>query len=541
MTNELKKLNLQWVTESIGDNYKSWKKGDVVLISAQTGTGKTYFIKNVLLDELMDHERLLFVCNRTNLKRQLKKDLLQKYKQSIPETLNELDKITTIADKVTITSYHAISRTIQEEQYNPNAPKSDFNLYDYIVFDECHFIFSDGGFNNKTRFAYEKIVHDYYPHIVKIFISATMYEIRNPIVRCVEMAKNNGFGLNEAIIHEYNTGNDYSYLNPYYFNNIDTIVNLIKNDTSNDKWLIFISDINRDGNKLLEELGEKNCSLIKSGTQSDELNSIINNSRFTKKVLVCTKAMDNGININDPKLKNIVIMTWDRITFIQMLGRKRIDINNPDKVNLYIPTRFKKSFLSKLKTYNDKKREVELLENNKMEFYKKYDNDLKDFNGMNDIFYRDIKTGEIKHNLIGCKRLYEDIQFAEYMIKAFDIDNKFAFIHEQLKWLGLEHTFSKSKFIEDVIVDEEVNTLQEYLEEIVDKKLYSDEQQELSDLIIKELITLSTKIDYRTKKLKPSTLENILRIQLELPFAVSKSKVESKGEMKGKSYTIIYF
>ena len=203
----MRKLNLQWVSDSIGDDYKNWKQGDTVLISAQTGTGKTWFIKNVLLDNIADHERLLLVCNRTNLKRQLKKDLLKKYNEPIPETLNELDDITTIHNKkVTITSYHAISNTIRNGIYDEHGVDCDFSLYDYIVFDECHFIFSDGGFNNKTRFAYEKVVKQYYPHIVKIFISATMFEIREPIIRCVEKVKNNGFGLDEPTIHEYSTG-----------------------------------------------------------------------------------------------------------------------------------------------------------------------------------------------------------------------------------------------------------------------------------------------------------------------------------------------
>ena len=93
----MKKLDLKWVTDSIGDDYKTWKQGDIVLINAQTGTGKTWFIKNNLIDNaLEDYERLLYVCNRTNLKRQLKKNLLEKYGLEIPKSIEELDKITTI-------------------------------------------------------------------------------------------------------------------------------------------------------------------------------------------------------------------------------------------------------------------------------------------------------------------------------------------------------------------------------------------------------------------------------------------------------------
>ncbi|WP_026561110.1 DEAD/DEAH box helicase family protein [Bacillus sp. J37] len=533
----MKKLNLKWVAESIGDDYKNWKKGDTVLIQAQTGTGKTWFVKNVLLDYLKTGEKLLFVCNRTNLKRQLKKDLLKKYNQPIPETFEELDDITTIDDKVIISSYHAISESIKNEIYE-NENKSDFGLYDYIVFDESHFIFADASFNNKNRFAYQKIVKEWHPQTVKIFISATMQEIRNPIINCVEKNKKKGFGLDNFDIHEYSTGIDYSYVDVKYFKNIDVITNLIKNDTSDDKWLIFVSDIEKQANILMKELSENKCSVIKSGTQSDELNSIIKDSKFNKKVLICTKAMDNGINIDDSMLRHIVIMTWDQISFIQMLGRKRVDIDNAEEINLYIPKRFKKSFLSKLHNHNNKKKEIELL-NNESAFYKKYDNDLKEFKGLNDVFYRDYKSGKIKINMIGWKRLNEDIKFSEYMIEAFDELGEYAFILEQLKWLDLGHTFSTLNDIGDVIVDDEVQSLENYLDSIVGDKLFTSEQQELSNIILKELITISKDVDYRTKKLKHGTIEAIVRSQLNLPYAVSKPKVEGKGEMRGKRYIIV--
>ncbi|MFP5111851.1 DEAD/DEAH box helicase family protein [Bacillaceae bacterium C204] len=533
----MKKLNLQWVSDSIGDDYKKWNKGDTVLIQAQTGTGKTYFIKEVLLDELDSNDRLLFISNRTNLKRQIKKDLLKKHNLTIPETLEELDGITKI-EKVSITSYHAISDNNKDSMYG-SGEKWNLGNYDYIVMDEVHFLFSDSGFNNKTRFAYDELVREHFPYSIKIFISATMHEIRSPIIKRVEQLKSSGFGLDNYNIHEYNTGNDYSYITAKYFNKINNIINLIKNDMSDEKWLIFISDIGRDGNRILEELGDEKCSLIKSGTNSDELTSIINDSKFNKKVLISTKAMDNGVNIDDPLLKNIVIMTWDRISFIQMLGRKRIDIDNAETVNLYIPTRYKNSFRSKLNDYYKKKKAVKLLNNDKMEFYRKFDNALKDFNGMNDIFYREFSTGEIKFNEIGCARLLGDIKFAEYMVAKFDYIGKYAFIHEQLSWLGLKDSNYDENMITEVVVNEEVDSLNKYLNSVVGEKLFNDDQQKLSDLIINELITVSPKTDYRTKKLKPSTLEIIIREQLELPYAVSKPKKETKGDMKDKRYIVI--
>lgn len=534
----MNKLNVKWVSDEIGEDYKKWDKGDTILIEAQTGTGKTWFIKNVLLDNIADHERVLLVCNRTNLKRQLKKDLLKKYNEPIPDALNELDEITTIADKVTITSYHAISNNIKDSMYDASVKKYDISQYDYIVFDECHFLFADGSFNNKTRFAYDELVRQYYPFSIKIFISATMYEIREPIINAVNKIKDKGFGLDHAEIHEYSTDNDYSYLIPKYFKKIDSIINTIKNDTSEEKWLIFITDI-KLGNKIIEELGEEKCSLIKSGTINDELNSIINNSKFNKKVLICTKAMDNGININDSLLKNIVIMAWDRITFIQMLGRKRINIDNPDKVNLFIPTRYKKSFSSKLNVYEKKRRELDLYGKNEAEFYKKYDNDLKDFNGLNDLFYRNLITGKFEVNLIGQKRLYTDIRFFEDMIEKFVNDGKYAFIHEQLSWLGLKDDNCEENMLGDVIVNEEAISLEDYLQALTDKKLFKEEQSKLKEFITKDFDSMIDKLQGRNKDREPGIkILNKLIVMCDIPYVI-KSCQESKrvdGKLKKLTY-----
>ena len=67
---------------------------------------------------------------------------------------------------------------------------------------------------------------------------------------------------------------------------------------------------------------------------------IIANEKFEAKILATTTVLDNGINLNDDKLKNIVIDFYDPVTIVQTLGRKRI--HNYDKINLYlrVPTRY---------------------------------------------------------------------------------------------------------------------------------------------------------------------------------------------------------
>lgn len=548
----MNRLNLKWVTETIGEEYKKWKKGDIVTIQAQTGTGKTYFIKNKLIPFMDYYEHMLIVANRINLKRQLKKDLLTNMREEIPKDIKELDSRTQFGS-VKIMSYQQIDEALNAKSFGSN----NFNLdyYDYIVLDECHYILCDSGFNNKTDYSFNELIRNNHNNAVKIFISATMEEVIRPIEKTFKDINSNGFGVCKNKLWNYTTGTDYSYLNHYYFKCIDDIALTIKNaDKVEGKWLVFVTK-KADADKIVEIIDKSKTTTIitKDTNNNDDLDEIINNSKFKSDVLICTKCLDNGINIVDKNVKNIVVMAWDRITFIQELGRIRQDIENPYMMNLYIQTRSKQSFQTLIdRVYNPKLELIDeyegakdgILINNKMteedklelynDFCIKYNRSYSKL--PKDIFYLDNEV-KWKINFNGWVRLTEDRKFAEGMVEFFKLDKTFAFIDVQLNWIGLNTNYDN--LIEDVIDKNDTNKLVQWLEEHKDERLFGEEQQELSNLIIKELTTIGNDIDYRTKKLKPMTIENILRVQLGLNYAISKPKKESKGDNRGKRYITI--
>ena len=472
------KLNLFYVSSIIGETYRTWKSGDIVLLEAQTGTGKNYFIKNVFIP-WMSPNKVLFISNRINLKRQVKKRLLEERGLKIPETLEELDGTKTI-ENVTVASYHALQHSSLNEKYKGKL--FDISKYSAIILDECHFVLSDSGYNNLCRFTYKKLIVTQYRNLIKIFMSATMDEIRKPIAYHI-----NKILGDKSTIHKYETGNDYSnvyvkYLEHYNYKEI--ITNLIINDKTDEKWLIFVSDL-KDGKQIMDDIGEDKCSIIKSGTKSEELTSIINDSCFKKKVLIASKALDNGINIKDELLTNIVILAWDKISTLQMLGRKRIKIDNAQEINLYISTRSKKAFQGLLRKYNRKQADIDLLlleDDNKNSFNHKYDNKLSKIS--DDIIYKEVGTNEFMINPIGEARLHKDIKFAEYMTKQFEDTDKFAYIREQLGWLGLEDMFDEDELIEEVMLDSDIETLESYLGSIVGEvMLQAPDREELIEKI----------------------------------------------------------
>ncbi|WP_415301404.1 DEAD/DEAH box helicase family protein, partial [Clostridium perfringens] len=176
-------LKLKWISDVIGKDYKQWKDGDIIKIQAQTGTGKTRFIigdKNNrgLVDNMNCFEKMIYICNRTELKRQVKLDLLKKYNKKI-EYINKeekqvdtewLDKQTVI-ENVTIATYHAIAEGKLDNIYLNKDNSLDF--YKYIVCDECHFFLTDSSYMNKTYLAFKELIQKSYNKSIRIFISAT--------------------------------------------------------------------------------------------------------------------------------------------------------------------------------------------------------------------------------------------------------------------------------------------------------------------------------------------------------------------------------
>ena len=72
----------------------------------------------------------------------------------------------------------------------------------------------------------------------------------------------------------------------------------------------------------------------KSNADRLAFDSVVNFEMFKQRVLISTSVLDNGINIKDPTVKHLVIDSYDKTSFLQMLGRKR-NLND-ETVNLYI-------------------------------------------------------------------------------------------------------------------------------------------------------------------------------------------------------------
>lgn len=276
----------------INEEINKWTYGDNILIDAQTGKGKTYFIK----EKLAKYGNILILTNRDNLKEQLTYDIGE-------------------VNNVTVKNYQEVEEFIIKDRLV-------LDNYDYLVCDEAHYFFTDASFNNKTDLVLNEILDN--TMLIKIFMTATSWTLKTY--------------LGDKIAYSYMIERDYSYIDKIQvFKDFETIEDILQTIPSNEKAIIFSTKLDK-----LYKLSEKHngafiCS--KHNTKwakkidNDELDSIKVNAKFNKQLLFSSTALDNGVNIKDEAVTTIILDIWDRDTFIQCLGRKRI--NDGEKVNLY--------------------------------------------------------------------------------------------------------------------------------------------------------------------------------------------------------------
>ena len=168
--------------------------------------------------------------------------------------------------------------------------------------------------------------------------------------------------------------------------------------------------------------------------------------------------LDNGVNIKDDELRNLIIITDTKTEFIQMLGRKRDD---GEKVQLYLYSQSKAHFNRRIRA-NERKRHLAgetyywILDN----WYRFIENtDDRESRQENILIQQSHRW--LVQNMIDSKINIEDMksvftenvgcfmlnpfsfynlenlnQFYNMIIERFLKEGEDAFLYEQLEWLG---------------------------------------------------------------------------------------------------------
>jgi len=280
-----------------------WKMGDKILVTAQTGSGKTHMVKTSLLDycNQNDYKMLLF-SNRTILKGQ--------NEESMGNEPN-----------ISLINY----QTMEEGIVNRN---EDFDYYmsrfKVIVFDEIHHVFMDSQFNRRTDIFMNLFSHEY-PDKILIFMTATPELILD---------------LKPNFDYVYSTKKDYSYIDKVlFYNRVNTPESIIQNIPPDEKVIYFSSDA-QEAYNLTQRFDNavfvcsENHNLYKYSSNKT-VEEIIRQQYFDARILCTTKVLDNGVNILDASVKHVIIDMLDLTSFVQCLGRRRIT-SKEDKITLYV-------------------------------------------------------------------------------------------------------------------------------------------------------------------------------------------------------------
>ena len=332
----------QTVSDVIGDSYKNWDSNQIVIIDCPTGSGKSYFIFETLLDYAKsNHKRILYLVNRKVLRAQLDEQYIS--------GSNALDRFhkkygdiyLDIRVYIQIYTYQYIESLLLKNIFPFNG-----NEFDYIVYDECHYFHSDSNFNSNTKVSYNYL-RNIFIDKTHIFMSATIKNMRNFISNFTpdfNYAYNACFTYNLPK-QEYCIPKNYDYLSVSYFNDISDLICLIgTKESDKQKWLIFTDSKDRGKDIIVkikddiqtikdEDIVFIDTNYKKNEDSSETMDEIVKKNLMNKMIIISTPVMDNGISIKDIGLRNLVLLCDTEEEFIQMIGRKRED---GEKVNLYL-------------------------------------------------------------------------------------------------------------------------------------------------------------------------------------------------------------
>ncbi len=316
-----------YVSDIVGLDYELWYyRKNKVFLDAPMGLGKTTFVTDTLLGYIRKkrnmnprhNDKMLILNNRTLLGMQYGWDLLE-----IKSTYQQLQDI------VEVKSYQEIAASIR----NRINVDELFKDYTCIVCDEVHYFYADSDFNAFGTFAVLHAIIQAGISKMMLFMTATGDEIFPIIEEAIKFhfhsAKKVCPGLDDecgSIVYKnLQSYRNYDYVHPHLLMNDAELQHRVSR--SEEKWLIFIDSRDR-GQRLLETIRKsgKSAEIIHSDNidkDSTWILELVMHGRLDRDVLITTSVLDNGVSIKDPLLKNVVIMTDSKISFIQMLGRVR--------------------------------------------------------------------------------------------------------------------------------------------------------------------------------------------------------------------------
>ena len=498
----------QNVTDALRDEISYWEPRNPIFISAPTGRGKSHFFKTVLLpDALARNRTMLIIGNRIALSMQQKMELLELLDSPLRSYLTDEGlRNTECFGSVAVITYHRLPAFLS----NPENAVFLSKLL-YVASDEVHLLTTDSAFNSNTDY-YLKLLTTRFQSAIRVYLTATPSDVLYPLAQ----AEHENWGRKEVFVNYYLPPRSfqlYRFDASYAHIRLDFVQRLedLKcqiDASSEEKWLVFC-DSKESGRAFADSLNVSHQYLDADSKSSAEWTALLKNQRFDCRVMVCTKAIDTGINIHDPKLKHVAVVTDDHTTFLQMIGRKRCAPGESYTVHVVE--------LSGKKLGVRAQRAKELLE--LLEEYETSDAAAQRSMAARFWNAEDTQTRTYFH-LIGGKLYPNDLAFhklrRQYRFYEQLQNNEITFADAVRGWLGKKPERSAEQSLKE---------LQTFCQAHVDSALEEDTFQLLRDLVIKAVSGSGFYEDHpeRLPEMGPEGVNHRLNY-LNLPYQVKKCR-----------------
>lgn len=460
-----------------------------IVLTGGTGTGKTSYILERVCKAA---EKVLYYVPRTALLQDIKDDA------QINRIYNiEVETIQSFCTQVKNNSHNI---EIIDQKY-----LDIICQYDVVVFDEVHTIFTDATFNSYTDYTYEllKALLES-DDITVIMISATGRCIFNDL-KSKHLISDNDI---------YNIRTDYSYLTATPLRTTkncipDKISELFETTSPDDKILYFTSNIKKSI-ELKKELEKKynfkiTFACSKNHASYKKINEIeeVRRGTFPGKLLICTTALDVGISLKDSKIKYIVTDIYNIESFIQSIGRRRVQ--QGEKIQLYFKNWKSQLLNGMIGKANKELNQIEFFKTDNDKFLISYERNHRNLS--NYIFYHQ-KENIWKYNEVG-----------EIILK-YNLEE-----YELIRKQGLSNCIKKECYNINITDEEDTEKnnptdTRFKLFELVNRKIYMNDK----DLLVDAVALVEDKAKCRRKSRDYKTLKEHISYHYKLDLIKEEDK-----------------
>lgn len=299
--NKLETIPKKYVTDVIGDDFKKWGPGPVV-IDAGTSCGKTTFALNALLNYVAEHRpeqlegfKILYLCNRKALESDIKKVIQDK------------------KGYITVMTYQKLEAWLMK--YPKEKVDKRFTDFCYIIADEFHYFVEDATYNHGTELSYFYLKSLWETKCV-IYMSATGQRLIKYWLMHKMLSEDRYYRLDKV-------GSSIQSACCYYTD--EERQKILEAIPQNEKIVIFVRSIAEmlKLKDMFEDTASYYCAATKKHREMDKKEDCIENGILKKRILVTTTVLYNGVDIKDPAAKHFMIELVYPSQIEQAIGRKR--------------------------------------------------------------------------------------------------------------------------------------------------------------------------------------------------------------------------